>query len=40
MVGDFSSDAFAHNELLAEHLASWAVLGTVALVMVSILLLS
>ncbi len=30
MVGDFSSDAFAHNELLAECLAGCAVLGMAA----------
>ncbi len=30
MVGDSSSDAFACNELLAEHLAGCAILGTAA----------
>ncbi len=30
MVGDSSSDAFTHSELLAEHLAGCTVLGTAA----------
>ncbi len=30
MVGDSSSDAFTHGELLAERLAGCAVLGTAA----------
>ncbi len=31
VVGDFSSDNFTHDELLSEHLAGCAVLGSAAL---------
>ncbi len=40
MVGDFSSDAFTHDKLLTERLASCAILGMAAPVVVGILLLS